>query len=76
MRLIAARERGDTIPDFPESLVARSLDNTWHDTAEAIVSNWMGLVYQITHRDRKLPFMEGVDPADPLSLLGRGGGGA
>jgi homoserine O-succinyltransferase len=48
--------------------VARRLDNTWHDTAEAVVGNWMGTVYQVTHRDRRIPFMDGVDPDDPLSL--------
>ena len=23
---------------------------------------------QLTHRDRRLPFMEGVDPSDPLAF--------
>ena len=46
--------------------------NTWHDTAEGIVANWIGLVYQLTHEQRKLPFMEGVDPDDPLGILVRG----
>jgi homoserine O-succinyltransferase len=53
---------------FPEALVAGRLDNTWHDTAEAVVGNWMGAVYQVTHSDRRIPFMAGVDPADPLGL--------
>lgn len=52
--------------DFPEDLLIPALDNTWHDTAEAVVSNWMGLVYQLTNDDRRLPFMQGVDPEDPL----------
>jgi homoserine O-succinyltransferase/O-acetyltransferase len=26
------------------------------------------LIYQITNSNRKLPFMEGVDPNDPLGL--------
>ena len=69
-RLDTALEAGETPPDFPESLVAQRLDNTWHDTAEAVVSNWMGAVYQVTHRDRRIPFMEGVDPDDPLGLYG------
>lgn len=67
-RLIGARDRGRSIPEFPEDLVAPQLHNTWHDTAEAIVGNWMGLVYQYTHKERKLPFMEGVDPENPLGL--------
>jgi homoserine O-succinyltransferase len=68
-RLTAARDRGQPIPSFPEQLIKERLDNTWHDTAEAIVSNWMGLVYQITHKDRRQAFMEGVDPANPLGNL-------
>jgi homoserine O-succinyltransferase len=64
---------GTEVPEFPERLIEGRLDNTWHDTAEAVVGNWMGLVYQITHRDRRLPFMEGVDPDDPLGLYGSRG---
>jgi len=44
------------------------LDNTWHDTAEAVVGNWIGCVYQVTHRERGLPFMPGIDPDNPLGL--------
>jgi len=67
-RVLEAREQGDDAPEFPESLIAPSLDNTWHDTAEGIVGNWIGKVYQVTHQERKLPFMEGIDPRDPLGL--------
>ena len=28
----------------------------------------MGLIYQVTHSDRKLPFMDHIDPYDPLGL--------
>jgi homoserine O-succinyltransferase len=70
-RLEAALESAEAIPDFPESLVAKRLDNTWHDTAEAVVGNWMGTVYQVTNSDRRIPFMEGIDPGDPLGLYGR-----
>ena len=59
---------GHLMPEFPEKLVRTRLDNTWHDTAEAVVGNWMGLVYQVTHRDRRKPFMDGIDPDDPLGL--------
>jgi hypothetical protein len=41
---------------------------TWHDTAEAIVGNWIGIVYQLTHQQCKLPIMEGADPRNPLGL--------
>ena len=57
------------IPEFPEKLLAGRLSNTWHDSGEALVGNWIGLMYQVTHRERSLPFMEGVDPDDPLGWL-------
>ncbi len=69
-QVYAARERGAIIPDIPESLVTGTLDNTWHDTGEAVINNWMGKVYQITNNDRRLPFMENVDPDNPLGLRG------
>lgn len=65
-QVIAARERGEAAPPLPEPLLARSLDNTWHDSAEAVINNWIGAVYQLTHHDRRLPFKDGIDPADPL----------
>jgi len=65
--MIAKRLNG-VLPDFPEQLIASRLNNTWHDTGEAIINNWIGKVYQVTNQDRKLPFMEHVDPADPLGL--------
>jgi homoserine O-succinyltransferase len=68
LRLQHALQEGREHPAFPERLIAGRLDNTWHDTAEGIVANWIGLVYQITHRERKRPFMEGIDPNDPLGL--------
>jgi homoserine O-succinyltransferase/O-acetyltransferase len=63
---IAALDAGGTPPDLPESLIVNKLDNTWHDTAEAVINNWIGKVYQITNQDRRLPFMAGVAPDDPL----------
>lgn len=54
-------------PEFPEELVSPRLDNTWHDSGEAVINNWIGKVYQITHNDRRIPFREGIDPADPLA---------
>jgi len=70
-QVLAARERDTPIPPLPEALLCRSLDNTWHDTAEAVINNWIGTVYQITHHDRRLPFKEGVDPRDPLAIYRR-----
>ena len=57
-------------PAFPEALFQGRLENTWHDTAEAVVGNWIGGVYQVTNHRRDLPFMDGIDPDDPLGLGG------
>jgi len=67
-RLCAALEAGTAPPEFPEALVSGYLDNTWHDTAEAVINNWIGMVYQLTDHDRKRPFKAGIDPDDPLRL--------
>ena len=67
-KLKRALDAGATPPEFPEELIAATLDNTWHDTGAAIVDKWVGKVYEITHQDRKTPFMDGVDPDDPLGL--------
>lgn len=70
-RVDAARVRGEAMPEFPEDYLRASLNNTWHDTAEAVIDNWIGKVYQVTHQDRKLPFKDGIDPEDPLGLRER-----
>jgi homoserine O-succinyltransferase/O-acetyltransferase len=67
-RILASRENGTDTPEFPEALIAASLDNTWHDSGEAVINNWIGKVYQLTHIDRRIPFREGIDPANPLNL--------
>jgi homoserine O-succinyltransferase len=67
-RTVAALARGETPPDLPESLLSAALDNTWHDTAEAVVDNWIGKVYQTTDHSRQEPFQAGIDPNDPLGL--------
>jgi homoserine O-succinyltransferase len=63
-----ARRTGSPYDDRLEANVGALLDNTWGDTAKAIVNNWLGLVYGLTNLDRKQQFMPGVDPDDPLSL--------
>ncbi|MFZ2726135.1 MAG: homoserine O-succinyltransferase [Methylococcaceae bacterium] len=62
--------KAHTLPldEFPEALVLDHLDNTWRDTARAVFNNWLGQIYQITHQDRRLPFMEGINPNNPLDL--------
>lgn len=52
--------------EFPEAAITELLDNTWGDTGKAVFNNWLGLVYQLTHVDRQRPFVDGVDPEDPL----------
>jgi len=66
---VESQRASGVLPAFPDDLLMRDLDNTWRDTAHAIVSNWAGLVYQLTNSDRRLPFMKGVDPEDPLGLV-------
>ena len=67
-QVIKAKQDNKEIPEFPENLISKKLDNTWHDTAEAILNNWIGKVYQITNMDRKKAFQDGIDPKNPLSL--------
>jgi len=61
---------GEPLPDFPEKLLLPMLHNTWRDTAKVFFSNWIGKVYQLTNNDRRKPFMEWVNPDDPLGLRG------
>ena len=67
-RIYAAMEKKTDLPEFPEALILSHLNNTWHDTACAVVGRWMGLVYQITHQDRDKPFMDDIDIDNPLNL--------
>jgi len=64
---MALRQDRD-LPDFLEAEVEPELDNTWGDTAKAIVNNWLGLVYQVTNLDRRQQYMEGIDFHDPLGV--------
>lgn len=60
---------GKTGNAFPEEEITRHLENTWADSARSAVGSWVGLIYKYTHVDRKKPFMDGVDPNNPLGLL-------
>lgn len=64
----SARQTGKILDAFPEAQVLEHIDNTWRDTAKAVFNNWLGKIYQLTNQDRRLPFMEGVDPDNPLDL--------
>lgn len=64
-----AKDDKTPLPQFPEQTILIHLDNTWRDTAKAVFNNWLGKVYQITNQDRRLPFMDGVDPEAPLKTI-------
>jgi len=57
-----------TLADFPEQLISKTLNNTWGNATNVIINNWIGCVYQVTHQDIDKPFMEGINPDDPLNL--------
>lgn len=67
-KVTAAKFTQHPFPEFPENAVRPFIDNTWRDTAKAVFNNWLGKIYQITHQDRRIPFMDGIDPRNPLSL--------
>lgn len=54
--------------EFPEEALHAQLENTWADSARSSIGAWVGLVYQVTNVDRKKPFMDGIDPNNPLGL--------
>ena len=67
-QLVEAKEKNSAAPDFPEHAVLPFVDNTWADTGKAMFNNWLGLVYQLTDRDRRIPYMPNINPDDPLGL--------
>ena len=67
-RVVDAMKANEASPPLPEDLIIQSIDNTWHDSAEAVINNWLGKVYLTTHHQRNLPFMPHIDPNNPLGL--------
>ena len=69
---LARRRRADgealSADEFSEGDFETCLHNTWGDTGKAIFNNWLGLIYQMTHIDRTRPFLNGINPEDPLGL--------
>ncbi|NQV86685.1 MAG: homoserine O-succinyltransferase [Woeseiaceae bacterium] len=65
---IDAKATGKALPLFPEDELQGLVHNTWGDTGKAIVNNWLGMVYRLTNLDRRLLFMDGVDPDNPLGI--------
>jgi homoserine O-succinyltransferase len=64
--VLFSKRKNTALPKIPEDLIIPTLDNTWHDTAEAILNNWVGKIYQITDLDRRRPFVKGIDPLSPV----------
>jgi homoserine O-succinyltransferase len=64
----AVKQSGQVLNEFPENQVLEHIDNTWRDTATAVFNNWLGKIYQTTNQDRRLPFMDHIDPDNPLGL--------
>ena len=67
-RVLSSSDPRSVAAEFPEQSLLRKVDNTWADTAKSVFNNWLGTVYQVTNRKRKKPFMEGIDPEDPLGI--------
>ncbi len=69
-RVLEAMRAGTPSPAFPEVELEASLANTWRSSAKAVFDNWLRLIDQTTSPDRGQPYAEGIDPDDPLGLLG------
>ncbi len=67
-KLLRAMRCGKPLPQFPEHKIVPHLNNSWCDTADSVVGNWMGIFYQLTHKDRDKPFMDHIDINNPLGL--------
>lgn len=65
-RLESASVDPESLIDVLDAEIDAHLDNTWGDTAKAIINNWLGTVYQLTNLNRTQQFMPGVDPDNPL----------
>ena len=39
-----------------------------YDSASAVINNWIGCVYQVTNENIRKPFMQTIDPNNPLNL--------
>ncbi len=68
VQVIAAKQNKQSLPEFPETIIEPHINNTWHDSAEAIINNWLGQVYLLTHMERNKPFQDGIDVNNPLNL--------
>lgn len=67
-RLEKSLAKGKAPEEFPETILIPELDNTWHDSGEAIINHWIGFVYQLTSIDRNKQFKDIVNPDNPFDL--------
>ena len=67
-KVVGNDNRSEMLDEFPEQDLIPLVDNTWSDTGKAIFNNWLGLVYQVAHKDPRKVFMDGIDPDNPLNL--------
>ena len=67
-QVLTAKQTASPLKDMPEDVIIDRLDNTWRDSAKGVFNNWLGKVYQLTNEDRRKPFMDGIDPNNPLGL--------
>ncbi|NKC16346.1 MAG: homoserine O-succinyltransferase [Gammaproteobacteria bacterium] len=65
----AALKSAAQMPEFAEGDFIASLENTWTDTGKSLFNNWLGMVYQLTGKNRHEPFMCTIDPAAPLGSV-------
>lgn len=68
LQLIEGAGDQASLMDILDHQIATHVDNTWGDSAKAMINNWLGIVYQLTNLDRQKQFMSTVDPDDPLGL--------
>ncbi|HCU99295.1 MAG TPA: homoserine O-succinyltransferase [Chloroflexi bacterium] len=67
--VMSAKSTDKLLPQFPESELQMHIHNTWREAGKSIFNNWLGLIYQLTDLDRKVPFLNDVDPNNPLGIL-------
>jgi homoserine O-succinyltransferase len=67
--VIRAKANHLPFPPWKTDSITLLLDNTWRDTALSIYNNWLGLVYRLTHKHVDTPFMENINPNEPLKNL-------
>jgi homoserine O-succinyltransferase len=68
MEIIEKFKQNPNPDHFPEDEITPLIENTWRDSARAIIGNWIGKVYQTTNINRHKQYMDGIDPENPLGI--------